>query len=196
VGHNVVVSSRRPVNRGHRSGAHVANARRGSCDRVRRVAPFQCPALWLRALRPQRDMTSKSRVTPRRSAVVAPALAKATRRASTRTSQGDSPTARPTTELGRTIATAHRSTRRRTSTRALVYRSNSPHSSDRNRRDAAAHAPSSDTCSAFVRSISVATPTSLLRAASRGERTWPGDAGRSIAGDVALGDHALGGDPH
>lgn len=30
-----------------------------------------------------------------------------------------------------------------------------------------AHAPSSDTCPAFVRSISVATPTSLLRAASR-----------------------------
>ena len=35
------------------------------------------------------------------------------------------------------------------------------------RRNLAAQAPSSDTCSAFVRSISVATPTSLLRAARR-----------------------------
>jgi hypothetical protein len=32
------------------------------------------------------------------------------------------------------------------------------------RRNPAAHAPSSDTCSAFVTSISVGTPTSLLRA--------------------------------
>jgi hypothetical protein len=32
------------------------------------------------------------------------------------------------------------------------------------RRNPAAHARSSDTCSAFIRSISVATPTSLLRA--------------------------------
>jgi hypothetical protein len=35
---------------------------------------------------------------------------------------------------------------------------------DPHRRDPAAHAPSSYTCSAFIRTISVATPTSLLRA--------------------------------
>jgi hypothetical protein len=38
---------------------------------------------------------------------------------------------------------------------------------DRFRRNPAAHALSSDTCSAFVRSISVATPTSLLSAERR-----------------------------
>src|SRR6516164_7431213 len=41
------------------------------------------------------------------------------------------------------------------------------------RRNLAAQAPSSDTCSAFVRSISVATPTSLLRAGSAPQRSAP-----------------------
>lgn len=38
---------------------------------------------------------------------------------------------------------------------------------NRFRRNPAAHAPSPGTCSAFVRSISAATPTSLLRAGSK-----------------------------
>ncbi len=40
------------------------------------------------------------------------------------------------------------------------------------RRNPAAHAVSSDTCSAFVRSISVGAPTSLLSAGTVGDRFW------------------------
>ena len=46
-----------------------------------------------------------------------------------------------------------------------------PRLRDRWRRNPASHAPSSDTCSAFVRSISVATPTSLLSAERVHDRT-------------------------
>jgi hypothetical protein len=52
-------------------------------------------------------------------------------------------------------------------TSVAAFQAQQPQSHGRFRRNPAAHAPSSDTCSAFVRSISVATPTSLLSAARR-----------------------------
>jgi hypothetical protein len=55
-----------------------------------------------------------------------------------------------------------------------------------NRRSPAAHPPSSDTCSAFVRSISVATPTSLLRADCRGAGAFRLDPRRALPERVVL----------